>query len=422
MSPQRGRDSVRPVDAAAVVWDMDGTLLDSVDAIAAAFATVAGRPPIPPAEVERLFRLPTPAAILTDLTGTGAGPGEVDAFYAALAVEAEEIGESSTQWKAAGDRLREILDEWKTIRGIDRKTDELLWKRFSKAREAFNRRRGSHFADLDRQRAGARARKEELALEAEKLADSDDWGPTAARFRDLMTEWKAAGRAFQINWTILAAITEIESGFGCNMGPSSAGALGWTQFMPATWKIWGMDADGNGELGPIYGYQWRSWPAPNGEHIDQIAQVLEQIRTNPDSRRMIVSAWNVADIPRMKLPPCHAMFQFYVADGRLSCQLYQRSADLFLGVPFNIASYALLTHMLARECGLEPGVFVWTGGDVHLYSNHLAQARLQLSRDPRPLPRLVMADRGQSLDGYEPEDFSFVDYEPHPHISAPVAV
>ncbi len=186
--------------------------------------------------------------------------------------------------------------------------------------------------------------------------------------------------------------------------------------------IWDEWADAQGDLGPVYGYQWRSWPAPDGRHIDQIANVLTQLRQNPDSRRMIVSAWNVADLDRMALMPCHAFFQFYVSDGRLSCQMYQRSADIFLGVPFNIASYALLTHMLARECGLEPGVFVWTGGDVHLYSNHLDQAQLQLSRDPRPLPRLMLKDRGQGLFDYEAEDFAFDAYDPHPHISAPVAV
>ena len=186
--------------------------------------------------------------------------------------------------------------------------------------------------------------------------------------------------------------------------------------------IWDEWADANGDLGPIYGYQWRSWPAPDGRHIDQIAQVLTEIRRNPDSRRLIVSAWNVADIPRMKLPPCHAFFQFYVADGRLSCQLYQRSADIFLGVPFNIASYALLTHMMAQQSDLDVGDFVWTGGDCHLYSNHLEQARLQLTREPRALPRLVIKDRGQGLFDYEADDFLFENYEPHPHISAPVAV
>ena len=196
--------------------------------------------------------------------------------------------------------------------------------------------------------------------------------------------------------------------------------VGWLQEHDVT--IWDEWAGPDGELGPVYGVQWRSWPTPDGRHIDQISQLLDGLRANPDSRRHIVSAWNVAEIENMALPPCHAFFQFYVADGRLSCQLYQRSADLFLGVPFNIASYALLTHMLARECGLEPGVFVWTGGDVHLYSNHLDQARLQLNREPRPLPTLVMKDRGQDLFGYEAEDFAFEAYDPHPHIKAPVAV
>ena len=194
----------------------------------------------------------------------------------------------------------------------------------------------------------------------------------------------------------------------------------WLQDRGVT--IWDEWADADGDLGPVYGYQWRSWPTPDGGHVDQIAKIVDQIRRDPDSRRHIVSAWNVSDIPQMALAPCHALFQFYVADGRLSCQLYQRSADVFLGVPFNIASYALLTHMLARECGLEPGVFVWTGGDCHLYSNHLEQARLQLSREPRALPRLVIKDRGQDLFSYEGGDFQFENYEPHPHISAPVAV
>jgi thymidylate synthase len=187
-------------------------------------------------------------------------------------------------------------------------------------------------------------------------------------------------------------------------------------------SIWDEWADANGELGPIYGYQWRNWPAPDGSHIDQIAQVLEQIRITPDSRRMIVSAWNVADVPDMKLPPCHALFQFYVADGKLSCQLYQRSADIFLGVPFNIASYALLTHMMAQQAGLEVGDFVWTGGDCHLYSNHLEQVDLQLSRAPLPLPRLVIKRKPESLFGYRFEDFEVQGYAPHPPIKAPVAV
>ena len=187
-------------------------------------------------------------------------------------------------------------------------------------------------------------------------------------------------------------------------------------------SIWDEWADANGELGPIYGHQWRNWPTPSGAHIDQISQVLEQIKTTPDSRRMIVSAWNVADIPRMKLPPCHALFQFYVADGKLSCQLYQRSADIFLGVPFNIASYALLTHMMAQQAGLEVGDFVWTGGDCHLYSNHLAQADLQLSREPFPLPKLVIKRAPESLFDYRFEDFEVVDYQSHAGIKAPVAV
>jgi thymidylate synthase len=187
-------------------------------------------------------------------------------------------------------------------------------------------------------------------------------------------------------------------------------------------SIWDEWADASGELGPIYGYQWRSWPAPDGSHIDQISQVLDQIRNNPDSRRMIVSAWNVADVPQMKLPPCHAFFQFYVADGKLSCQLYQRSADIFLGVPFNIASYALLTHMMAQQANLEVGDFVWTGGDCHLYSNHLEQVELQLSRDERPLPTLVIKRKPDSLFDYKFEDFEVVGYDPHPAIKAPVAV
>ncbi|MGG7606024.1 thymidylate synthase [Massilia sp. BKSP1R2A-1] len=186
--------------------------------------------------------------------------------------------------------------------------------------------------------------------------------------------------------------------------------------------IWDEWADENGNLGPIYGYQWRSWPAPNGGHIDQISQVLDQIRNTPDSRRMIVSAWNVADVPNMKLPPCHAFFQFYVADGKLSCQLYQRSADIFLGVPFNIASYAILTHMMAQQAGLEVGEFIWTGGDCHLYSNHLEQVDLQLSRETRELPRLVIKRKPDSLFDYRFEDFEVEGYDPHPGIKAPVAV
>jgi thymidylate synthase len=187
-------------------------------------------------------------------------------------------------------------------------------------------------------------------------------------------------------------------------------------------SIWDEWADQDGNLGPIYGYQWRSWPAPNGEHIDQVSQVLDQIKNNPDSRRMIVSAWNVADVPKMKLPPCHALFQFYVADGKLSCQLYQRSADIFLGVPFNIASYALLTHMMAQQAGLEVGDFVWTGGDCHLYSNHMEQVELQLAREERALPRLVIHRKPESLFDYRFEDFEIAGYEPHPAIKAPVAV
>jgi thymidylate synthase len=187
-------------------------------------------------------------------------------------------------------------------------------------------------------------------------------------------------------------------------------------------SIWNEWAGPDGDLGPIYGYQWRSWPAPNGEHIDQIAEVVETLKTNPDSRRIIVSAWNVADIPRMALAPCHAFFQFYVANGKLSCQLYQRSADIFLGVPFNIASYALLTHMMAQQCNLEVGDFVWTGGDCHLYSNHLEQVDLQLSRDFYPLPQLNILRKPDSIFDYEFEDFEIAGYESHPAIKAPVAI
>ena len=186
--------------------------------------------------------------------------------------------------------------------------------------------------------------------------------------------------------------------------------------------IWNEWADAEGELGPVYGVQWRSWPAPDGTRIDQIASLVAEIRRNPDSRRLIVSAWNVGEIPRMKLPPCHAFFQFYVAGGRLSCQLYQRSADLFLGVPFNIASYALLTHMLAQQCDLEVGEFVWTGGDCHLYLNHLEQVDEQLRREPFPLPRLALRRRPATLFDYELEDFELVDYRHHAPIKAPVAV
>lgn len=187
-------------------------------------------------------------------------------------------------------------------------------------------------------------------------------------------------------------------------------------------SIWDEWADERGELGPVYGKQWRSWQCPDGQVIDQIKQVEQQIRSTPDSRRLIVSAWNVADVPQMALPPCHLLFQFYVANGRLSCQLYQRSADLFLGVPFNIASYALLTAMMAKSTGLELGDFVHTLGDVHLYDNHLAQARTQLERSPRPTPKLFIKNIRDSILDYEFEDFELVDYQPHPHISAPIAV
>ena len=186
--------------------------------------------------------------------------------------------------------------------------------------------------------------------------------------------------------------------------------------------IWDDWADQQGELGPVYGYQWRSWPAPDGSHIDQISQVLDQIKYKPDSRRMIVSAWNVADVPKMKLPPCHALFQFYVADGKLSCQLYQRSADIFLGVPVNIASYALLTHMMAQQAGLEVGEFIWTGGDCHLYINHLYQVELQLSRAELALPQLIIKRKPASLFDYTFDDFEVSGYAPHPPIKAPVAV
>ena len=187
-------------------------------------------------------------------------------------------------------------------------------------------------------------------------------------------------------------------------------------------SIWDEWADANGDLGPVYGSQWRSWPAPDGSHIDQIAQLVEQIKTNPDSRRLIVSAWNVSDIPRMKLPPCHAFFQFYVADGKLSCQLYQRSADIFLGVPFNIASYALLTHMMAEQTGLSVGEFIWSGGDCHLYSNHLDQVREQLSRSTLPLPKLHLKRKPASIFDYRFEDIEIIGYESHAAIKAPVAV
>ncbi len=188
-------------------------------------------------------------------------------------------------------------------------------------------------------------------------------------------------------------------------------------------SIWDEWADPQtGELGPIYGVQWRSWPAPDGRHIDQMAQLVEDIRHNPDSRRLLVSAWNVAELPRMALAPCHVLFQFYVARGRLSCQLYQRSADIFLGVPFNIASYALLTHMVAQQCDLEVGEFIWTGGDCHLYSNHMAQVREQLSRTPYPMPRVRLLRRPPTLFDYEMQDIAIEGYQHHAPIKAPVAV
>jgi len=186
--------------------------------------------------------------------------------------------------------------------------------------------------------------------------------------------------------------------------------------------IWDEWADADGELGPVYGYQWRSWPTPDGSHVDQIASVVEQIRADPDSRRHIVSAWNVADIPRMALAPCHTLFQFYVADGRLSCQLYQRSADIFLGVPFNIASYALLTHMVAQVTGLRPGDFVHTLGDAHLYANHLEQASEQLTRQPRGLPQLELDPGCHALAAFDLDSVKVVGYDPHPAIKAPIAV
>jgi thymidylate synthase len=187
-------------------------------------------------------------------------------------------------------------------------------------------------------------------------------------------------------------------------------------------SIWDEWADANGDLGPIYGYQWRSWPARDGRHIDQIAEVLATLKSNPDSRRIIVSAWNVGELPHMKLPPCHAFFQFYVAEGRLSCQLYQRSADIFLGVPFNIASYALLTMMIAQVVGLKPGDFVHTLGDAHIYLNHLEQVNLQLSRDTRPLPTMRINPAVTDLFAFRYEDFTLEGYDPHPGIRAPVAV
>jgi thymidylate synthase len=187
-------------------------------------------------------------------------------------------------------------------------------------------------------------------------------------------------------------------------------------------SIWDEWADENGNLGPVYGHQWRSWPTPDGGHIDQITDVMNQIRKNPDSRRMIVSAWNVADISKMKLPPCHALFQFYVADGKLSCSLYQRSADFFLGVPFNIASYALLTMMMAQVCDLKPGDFVWTGGDTHLYLNHMEQAQVLLSREIRPLPVMEINPEIRDIFGFRYSDFNLKGYDPHPAIKAAVAV
>ncbi|WP_296622451.1 thymidylate synthase [Marivirga sp.] len=187
-------------------------------------------------------------------------------------------------------------------------------------------------------------------------------------------------------------------------------------------SIWDEWADENGELGPVYGSQWRNWPTPNGQHIDQISQIIEQIKNTPNSRRIMVSAWNVSEVPNMALPPCHALFQFYVADGKLSCQLYQRSADVFLGVPFNIASYALLTMMVAQVCDLEPGDFIHTLGDAHLYSNHLEQTELQLSREHYPLPKMKINPNVKNIFDFKFDDLELVDYQYHPHIKAPVAV
>lgn len=186
--------------------------------------------------------------------------------------------------------------------------------------------------------------------------------------------------------------------------------------------IWDEWADDNGELGPVYGYQWRTWPAPDGRKIDQISQVVEQIKSNPDSRRLLVSAWNVGQLDKMALPPCHFAFQLYVADGKLSCMLTMRSVDSFLGLPFNIASYSLLTHMMAQQCDLEVGDFVWSGGDVHLYTNHLEQVKLQLTREPYPLPKLVIKRKPDSIFDYKYDDFEILDYQAHPHIKAPVAI
>ena len=196
--------------------------------------------------------------------------------------------------------------------------------------------------------------------------------------------------------------------------------VGWLRENGVT--IWDEWADPDGELGPVYGVQWRSWPTPSGGHVDQISQVIETLKSDPDSRRIIVSAWNVAEIPEMALAPCHALFQFYVADGKLSCQLYQRSADLFLGVPFNIASYALLTHMVAQQAGLEVGDFIWTGGDCHIYDNHVEQVTEQLSREPYALPKLRITRTADSIFDYRYDDFEIVDYVHHPAIKAPVAV
>ena len=198
------------------------------------------------------------------------------------------------------------------------------------------------------------------------------------------------------------------------------GNVKWLQERGVT--IWDEWARADGDLGPVYGVQWRSWPTPDGGHIDQIADVVKTLKANPDSRRIIVSAWNVADLPKMALMPCHAFFQFYVADGRLSCQLYQRSADIFLGVPFNIASYALLTMMLAQQCELQLGDFIWTGGDCHIYDNHVEQVQTQLAREPRPYPTMTIKRRPASIFDYEFEDFELSGYDPHPAIKAPVAV
>lgn len=187
-------------------------------------------------------------------------------------------------------------------------------------------------------------------------------------------------------------------------------------------SIWDAWAREDGSLGPVYGAQWRSWPTADGQHIDQMSKIIEQLKSDPDSRRIIVSSWNVGELDKMALAPCHAFFQFYVADGKLSCQLYQRSADIFLGVPFNIASYALLVHMVAQQCNLEVGDFVWTGGDSHIYNNHTEQVKLQLTREPRPLPKLVIKRKPASIFDYKFEDFEIEGYDPHPAIKAPVAV